>query len=43
MSRAGEEAMKNVLIDKKKHITESEIANMLTERKTLKAKLQGLE
>ncbi len=42
VARAGEEAMKNVLIDKEKHITEAEIANMLIERKELKERLQRI-
>ena len=42
VARAGEEAIKNVLIDKEKHITENEISLMLTERKELKERLQRI-
>lgn len=40
VTRAGEDALKNVLINKEKIITESEIGGMLTERKNITEKLQ---
>ncbi len=39
LSRASDEALKHVLINKQKHITETEICNMLAERQTIKEKL----
>lgn len=40
VSRAGEDALKNVLINKEKYITETEIGNMLTERKNITERLR---
>lgn len=39
VSRAGEEALKHMLINRGKHITESEVGNMLLERKNIKERL----
>lgn len=39
VSRAGEEALKDMLINRGKHITESEVGKMLLERKNVKERL----
>lgn len=40
VSRAGEEALKHVLMNKQKYVTEAEIAGMLAERKNIKERLR---
>lgn len=39
ISRAGDEALKHVLMNKQKHVTETEISTMLAERKNIKERL----
>ncbi len=40
ISRAGDEALKHVLLNKQKHVTEAEIGSMLAERKNIQERLQ---